>query len=353
MAAVRGSRPGGSGHTRRLVGDVQIPPSPMERRFGVARSAFGLDIVAPRLTRLADGGGSYHPRELVELQVLQVPVQIAAGEQVAVLAHGFDAALVEQEHAVAVADRRQAMRQEDRRASGQNAGKRVVEEVLRGFIHRRVRLFDDEQSRIAQDGPGQGDAEFLADIQRVPHLADMRIVTLRQVLNELMRVRHLGRFDDLRQGIARIAAADVVRHRVVEDEVVLKHDGDLHAQRVERHPAQVLAVDADLAGIGIEEARDEIDKGVFLHVLRADESDALARLDAEVNAVEQRPTGARLLQGHVVELQMLGQRRQELGVHGLAYLARAIEELEEYDARFAGPAQITTMLDGFYQRPVQ
>src|SRR5207244_13304433 len=93
---------------------------------------------------------------------------------------------------------------------------------------------------------------------------------------------------------------------------------DLGAERIERYPAQVLAGDADFAGVGDEEARDEVNEGVLFHVVGPDEGDALAGLDAQVHAVQQRAAGARLLQGHVVELEMLGQRGQELGVHGLA-----------------------------------
>ena len=217
------------------------------------------------------------------------------------------------------------------------------------------RLLDDEQGRVAQDGPGQGDAELLADAQRMAQLADGRLVALRQLLDEVVGVGHLGRLDDLRQRVRRVAAADVVGHRVVEDQVVLQHDGDLRPQRIERHPAQVVLVDADLAGGRVEEARDQVNQGVLLQVVGADQADALAGRDRSARRPRSsmRPVPGSL-QADVVELQLLGQRRQELGADHLADLAGPIEELEQRrpptPGRGAGRAGSPASFD---QRPVQ
>ena len=61
-------------------------------------------------------------------------------------------------------------------------------------------------------------------------------------MNELVRMRDLGRLDDLRQGETRIPAADIVGHRIVEHQVVLHDHADLRAQGIERHPAEVVTV---------------------------------------------------------------------------------------------------------------
>jgi undecaprenyl-diphosphatase len=201
---------------------------------------------------------------LVELQVVQVPVERVLGQQFLVDAGGDHAPLVDQEQAVARADRRDAVRQEDAGPAGQHAGQGVVQERLGVVVQGRLRLLDDQQRRVAQDGPRQGNAVLLADAQGVAQLADGRLVALGQLLDEVVGVGQLGRLDDARQRVRRVAAADVVGHRVVEDQVVLQDHGDLGPQRVERHAAQVVLVDADLARGRVEQPWNKINQGVFL-----------------------------------------------------------------------------------------
>jgi len=66
---------------------------------------------------------------LVEFQVVQVPVEGVVPEQLLVVAHGGEAALVQQEQAVAAADGRDAVRQEDGRPPRQEARQRVVQQL--------------------------------------------------------------------------------------------------------------------------------------------------------------------------------------------------------------------------------
>ena len=122
------------------------------------------------------------------------------------------------------------MRQEDDRAMGEQPGKSIVEKCL-GVVIQRCRWFlDNQQGWIAEDGPGQGNAELFADSEGVPQFADGGLVAVRQLLNEMMGMGHLGGLDNLRQRVTGIAAADVVGDRIVEDKVVLQDDGDLGTQ---------------------------------------------------------------------------------------------------------------------------
>src|SRR5262249_9552976 len=160
---------------------------------------------------------------------------------------GGEPALVEQEELVAGADGGNPVRQEDGGAGGGDAGGGVVQERLGVRVHGRLGRREDQQGRGAQVGAGQGGAEVLAGGQGVAQFDDGRLVALGQLLDEVVGVGDLGGLDDLRQGVGRVAGADVVGHRVVEDEVVHQHRADLGPQGVERDPAQVVLVDADLA----------------------------------------------------------------------------------------------------------
>ena len=53
---------------------------------------------------------------------------------------------------------------------------------------------------------------------------------------------------------------------------------------------------------------------------------------------KEQAVGARLAEGDVVELDVLGQRREELGADDLADLAAAVEEAEQVARRLAPAA---------------
>src|SRR5437868_2692027 len=101
------------------------------------------------------------------------------------------------------------MRQEERSAAWKDAGEGIIEQGLGLGIEGLRRLLHDEHGWVAENGAGQGDPKLLADVERMAHLADRGFVTFGQPLNELVRMRHLGRFDDLRQRIAWVAATDI------------------------------------------------------------------------------------------------------------------------------------------------
>ena len=164
------------------------------------------------------------------------------------------------------------------------------------------RLLDDVHGRVAQDGPGQGDAELLAGPQRRAHFADRRLVAVRQLLNELMRVGDLGRLDDLRDGIRRVAAADVVGDGVVEDQVRLQDDADLRPQRIERQPFRFLSSMRISPRGRVEETRQQSKRRRASRPsdgpTRPTRSPAAMR---QVEVVEQHPARVRVTQRHVLE----------------------------------------------------
>ena len=185
------------------------------------------------------------------------------------------------------------------------------------------------------------------------HFANGRLVALGQLLDEVVGVGDLGGVDDLGQVEAGVATADVVGDGVVEDQVVLHDHADLRPQRVDRDPAQVVAVDADFPRRRVEEARQQVKEGVLLHLVRPDQADFLARLDREADRLEQLAPRARLVQGHVVEVQLLIEGRQEFGAHRLADFAGPVEEAEHDGRRLAGLPQHAAVAEPVGQRQVE
>ena len=82
---------------------------------------------------------------------------------------------------------------------------------------------------------------------------------------------------------------DVGGDRVVEQERVLEHDADGAAQRVQRHVADVDAVEHDATAVDVVEARDQAGDGRLAAAGWPDQGDRLAGSYAEVEPVEHGP----------------------------------------------------------------
>jgi hypothetical protein len=73
----------------------------------------------------------------------------------------------------------------------------------------------------------------------------------------------------------------LARTCVVEEDHVLWYDSDCSAERPKLHLPYVAPVDADRAGLGVEEAEEQPEDGRLARSRRADHRARLPRLDAE------------------------------------------------------------------------
>ena len=117
-------------------------------------------------------------------------------------------------------------------------------------------------------------------------------------LDELERMGAGGGVAHFRIARARPAIADVVADRAVQQRGVLGHHGDMGAQALLRHPGDVLAVDQDAARLDLVEAQQQVDQGRFAGARVADEADALARRDGEVDAMQHARARCRSRSAH-------------------------------------------------------
>ena len=93
-----------------------------------------------------------------------------------------------------------------------------------------------------------------------------------------------------RRGL-RPAVADVVEHRVVEEEGVLGDQADLAAQVAQPQVGERHAVQPDDARGGIGEARNEIGQRRFAAAVGPDDGHRLAEGDPQVDVVQHRLAG--------------------------------------------------------------
>src|SRR5690606_349155 len=98
-----------------------------------------------------------------------------------------DAALIEDEDPVGVGNRRQAVRDDERRPSTAESIESALDLVLGLGVERARRLVEDEDGRLLEDGPCDGDALALAAGQGSAPLTGEVVVAPRLARDELVR----------------------------------------------------------------------------------------------------------------------------------------------------------------------
>ena len=172
-------------------------------------------------------------------------VATVEGDELVVRAELDDAAALEHGDAVGVADRRQAVGDDDRRAPGQRGIERRLHLRLVVVVEVARRLVEDHHGRILEQQAGDRQALLLAAGQAVAAVADDGVEAVgqrRRWCRGSAPRRHAA--TQLVGGGVGLGVAQVVADRLVEQVRVLGDDADGGAQRVERQVADVVAVDA-------------------------------------------------------------------------------------------------------------
>jgi len=138
-------------------------------------------------------------------------------------------------------------------------------------VQARRGLVQDQDARVRQDRARDCDALALAAGEPDAALADHRVVFQLERVNELVAVRDAAHFAHLLHRGVRLAVADVVGDRPVEQEVLLQHDPELRAVVRQAQVREVVAVDPDHpAGRSIER-HHEADERALARPARPDQ----------------------------------------------------------------------------------
>src|SRR6185312_5153650 len=109
---------------------------------------------------------------------------------------------------------------------------------------------------------------------------------VRQLLDELHRVRGFRSLYDVGVGSVGPAVSDVLPDGARKQDSILQHETDLAAQRILLDLLDVVTIDFDDTVNGIVEASDEVDDGRLARAGGTDQRDRLARLDLDVHIPE-------------------------------------------------------------------
>src|SRR5690606_2376398 len=187
-------------------------------------------------------------------------VERALLEELRMCADRGDAATFHDDDPVGLADGREAVRDDDRRAVLHQPLERLLHGALAFRIERARRLVEQQDRRVLEERAGDRDALALA--AREPHaaLAEERVVALGQRANELVGGRRARGRLDLLVARARTSVANVLAHGRAEEHGVLRHEPDAtsYVGRIDLH--DVDAVDQDAPRARIVETKEQLER---------------------------------------------------------------------------------------------
>src|SRR5215218_10764694 len=282
-----------------------------------------------------------------ELGGVQVSVQAAGPQQLGVGALLDDAAALDDQDPVGVDDGRQPVGDDQAGPAGQGGGQGLLDVDLGLGVEVGGGLVEDDDGRVGQQQPGDGQALLLAAGQPVAALADHRLPALGQALDQVQDPGRPAGVLDLLQGGVRPGVAQVGQDGVVEQVRVLGDQPDRGPQALQLQVAHVDPVDPDGALGDVVDPGHQHGGGGLAGPGRADQGDQLAGADGEADVVQDRLTGGgpdggrpageagdgrllgrRVAEADVVELDPPGRVLQGDGAGPVADRALEVEHLE-------------------------
>src|SRR5205807_1570003 len=212
-----------------------------------------------------------------------------------------DLAVLQDHQPRGVTQRAQAMRDREGRAAPDQPRDGVLNLPLGVRIDGGSGLVEDQDTRIVQDRAGDAHPLPLAAAKRLAALADLRVVAVGLLDDEIVRVGGLGRGHDFLARGAWPGEGDVLVDRTAEEKRFLEHDANLRAQVLLRDLPDVHAVNEDLAFLDLIEAADQVDGGALARAALSHEADHLAPRDVGADLLEHRLVGL-VAERHVLEL---------------------------------------------------
>ena len=158
-------------------------------------------------------------------------------------------------------------------------------------IEQRRRLVEHERVRIGEHEPREGELLGLRRRERGAAGADDRLQPIGQRLHPVRRVDGVERRQELGVGRSCAREPQVVGERADEDVLLLRHERDLAAERVELEIDERHAPDLDRARRGRMDPGEQAAERRLARPRGADDGDPLARLEVEPDPVQDVASG--------------------------------------------------------------
>jgi hypothetical protein len=140
-----------------------------------------------------------------------------------------DPAVLQDDDPPGLPDRGEAVGDDDRGAAGEQAAQAALDAGLGVDVDVRGRLVEDQDRRLRQERPREGDDLSLPGLELGPALSDLGLESVRQGGQHLFSSHRDQRPVDLLGARVGLAEGDVLAHRAAEQEPLLRHDSELAA----------------------------------------------------------------------------------------------------------------------------
>ena len=189
-----------------------------------------------------------------------------------------DAPALQHDDDIRPLNRREPVRDDERRAVAHQVRQRVLHERLRLGVERRGRLVEDQDRRVLEQRARDGQPLPLAAGQPLAPLADHRVVPLRQADDELVRARGAGRGLDRRRA-ARPGAPYAMLLAIVSSKSTVSCVTMPICSRSDARPTLRMSTPSiRIAPAGhVVEPRQQVDQARLARAAPADDRDRLAR----------------------------------------------------------------------------
>src|SRR5216684_3487319 len=181
----------------------------------------------------------------LHLQVMQPRITAALADQLVVRAVLDDAAALKGYDAIDAADGRKSVGNDEHGPAFDDTPHVVLNDPLALVIKSARRLVEDQNSRIHDEGAGDGDTLPLPTRETAAPLADDGVIAFGQFQDEVVRAGERGGGDDTLHRHRRVGERNIVAHGGVEQHVFLQHDSDLPAQPGNIRYGEIDAIDRD------------------------------------------------------------------------------------------------------------
>ena len=198
-------------------------------------------------------------------------------------AHGVDLPALEHEDEIRVLDGRDPLRDDELRRLRDLRAQRCADLRVGLRVDSGGRVVEDQNLRLFQQRPRDAQPLLLPAGDVRAALLDIGVVFVRHLLDKFIRARQLAGPLQLLVRRVRVAPAQILLDRAGEQHVLLQHDRDLVAQRLQIVLPHVHAADPHAAVRHVVQPADELHQTRLRRPRAADDADGLAGLHMEID----------------------------------------------------------------------
>ena len=189
------------------------------------------------------------------------------------------ASVVQNVDHIRISDGRETVCNDDRRAVFRKLIECLLYFLLRLGIKGRCRFIKNDDRRILEEDASDGDTLLLPAGKLHAALADLRLIAIRKLSDEIIRRCQTCGLFDLLLGRVLTAICDILCDGIPEEEDILLHDTDLSSEVLLTERGKRMSIQHDFAFCRFIEAKQQADERTLPCPRLADESHRLSGRD--------------------------------------------------------------------------